>query len=98
MSFFDFMGMMNNYEERLVKNTRTEKFKVDTALVTDRDMPYETAIAYNGFRNGNWIVLGWRETKEEAKKFHDETVEFYKTYDVDSITDVFEGKTFRRKG
>lgn len=95
------MNMMNNYEERLVKNTRTEEFTVDTVLVTDRPMPYETAIAYDGssaFRNGEWIVLGWRETKEEAEKFHDETVEFYKTHDVDSITDVFEGKTFRRKG
>lgn len=97
MSFFGFLDMMTNYEERLVKKTRTEKFTVDTALVTDRHMPYETAIKYDGFRNGNWIVLGWRETKEEAKKFHDEIVEFYKTHDVDSITDVFEAKTFRRK-
>lgn len=58
MSFFDFMDMIGNYEERLVKNTRTEKFTVDTALVTDRHMPYETAIKYDGFRNGEWIVLG----------------------------------------
>lgn len=98
MSSLDFLNMMNNYKERLVKNTRTEKFTVDTALATDRDIPYETAIKYDGFRNGDWIVLGWRDTKEEAKKFHDEIVEFYKTHDVDSITDVFEGKTFRRKG
>lgn len=96
--FFNLAGMMNNYEERLIKNTRTEKFTVDTVLVTVRHMPYETAIKHVGFRNGNWIVLGWRETREGAKKFHDEIVEFYKTHDVDSITDVFEEKTFRRKG
>ena len=94
---FDYLYMIGNYDQRQVKRTRTEHFTVDTALCTDRPIPYETAISHDGFRNGEWIILGWRHTKEEAKKFHDEVVEFYKTHTVTEITDVYENKTFRLK-
>ena len=68
------LSMMGNYSDRVVARFDSEEFSIDTALVTDREQSYETAIAHKDFRGGDWIVLGWSETKEEAQKFHNEMV------------------------
>lgn len=91
--------MIGNYEDRKVDRFESDLFTIDTAAITDRDQAYETAIAHKDFRDGNWIILGWRQTKEEAQKFHDEMVAYYTCHGetVQKIEDVYEGVMYIRK-
>ena len=73
---FDVLSMIGNYSERKVDRFETDLFTIDTAFVTDRGLPYETAIAHKDFNGGEWIILGWRSTKEEAQKFHNEMIAY----------------------
>lgn len=93
------ISMMGNYEARKVDRFENDLFTVDTALVTDREQSYETAIAHKDFNGGEWIVLGWRSTKEEAQKFHDEMVAYYTCHGetVQKIEDVCEHVMYIRK-
>lgn len=96
---FDFLDMIGTYECRKVDRFDSDEFSIDTAYVTDRELPYETAIAHKDFNGGEWIVLGWRSTKEEAQKFHDEMVAYYTCHGetVQKIEDVYEHVIFTRK-
>lgn len=95
----DFWGMIGTYADRKVDRFETDLFTIDTALVTDRTLPYETAIAHKNFRGGEWIILGWRRTKEEAQKFHNEMVAYYTCHGetVQKIEDVYEHVMYIRK-
>ena len=96
---FDFLDMIGTYEDRKVDRFDSDEFSIDTAYVTDREPPYETAIAHKDFNGGEWIVLGWRSTKEEAQKFHDEMVAYYTCHGetVQKIKDVYEHVMYTRK-
>lgn len=92
-------SMMGNYEERVVARFDSDEFSIDTALVTDRAQPYETAIAHKDFNNGERIILGWRRTKEDAQKFHDEMVAYYTCHGeaVQKIEDVYTHVMYARE-
>ena len=92
-------SMIGNYEDRKVDRFENDLFTIDTALVTDRELLYETAIAHKDFRGGEWIILGWRSTKEEAQKFHNEMVAYYTCHGetVQKIEDVYEHVMYTRK-
>lgn len=96
---FDFLNMIGTYNDRKVDRFETDLFIIDTVLVTDRAQLYETAIAHKDFRGGKWIILGWRRTKEEAQKFHDEMVAYYTCHGetVQKIEDVYEHVMYIRK-
>lgn len=96
---FNWIDMIGTHEERMVDNYKDELFEIDTSYVTDRTPPFETAIKHSQFRNGEWIVLGWRVTKTDAQKFHDEMVKYYKENGdkVDYIQDVWENVTYMRE-
>lgn len=96
---FKWLDMIDNYEERNVANFKGDTFIVDTSLVTDMAEPYETAISHDDFNCGQWIILGWRKTKEEAKKFHDEVVKRFLDDDgsIKSIKDVYVGVEYIRE-
>lgn len=95
----DFWNMIGTYNDRKVDRFETDLFTIDTALVTDRELPYETAIAHKNFNNGEWIILGWRRTKEDAQKFHNEMVAYYTCHGetVQKIEDVYEHVMYIRK-
>lgn len=96
---FDFLDMIGTYEDRKVDRFETDLFTIDTAYVTDREHPYETAIAHTKFNAGGWIILGWRDTKEEAQKYHDEMIQFFKDNpDIEQIVDVYDNVVYERKG
>lgn len=96
MSWIDMLG---TYEERNVANFKNDIFEIDTSRVTDRAVPYETAIAHKDFRHGEWIILGWRKTKEEAQRFHDLTVKHFieHEHELDHIDDAYEGVRYKRE-
>lgn len=96
---FDFLDMLGNYNDRKVARFDSDEFSIDTAYVTDREHPYETAIAHKKFHAGDWIILGWRDTKEEAQKYHDEMIQFFKDNpDIEYIVDVYDNVVYERKG
>ncbi len=67
---FEFISMMDNYEERKVARYEENGIIVDTCLVTDSDKPYETAIAHPNYNNGLFIIVADYDTKEEAAAGH----------------------------
>lgn len=92
---FDFLGMIDNYEERKVDRfERTNEHGetdliVDTCLVTDSKQPYETAVSHKAYNNGKWIVVGTYDAKEEAQTGHNRWVEKMTSEDLpDIIIDV----------
>ena len=97
---FDVLSMIGNYSERKVDRFETDLFTIDTAFVTDRGLLYETAIAHKDFNGGEWIILGWRSTKEEAQKFHNEMIAYYTCHGetVQKIEDVYTHVMYAREG
>jgi len=67
---FKFLEMMNNYEERNVKNTEVGKAIIDTSAINDSSKPYETGIQHPEYNKGDWIIVELYNTKEEAEKGH----------------------------
>ena len=97
---FEWLDMCGTYGTRKVDRFDSDEFSIDTAFVTDRGLPYETAIAHKDFNGGHWIILGWRQTKEEAQNFHDEMVAYYTCQGetVQKIEDVYEHVMYAREG
>lgn len=99
---FDFfnsviMAMINSYEQRKVDNFKCNEFEIDTAEVYDRSQRYETAIAHKDFNGGQWIILEWSDTKEEAQKIHNKWVEHFKNNDISEIEDARIGVIFMKR-
>lgn len=96
MAMPNFSDMIGTYEQRKVKHDTFERFEVDTALVTDRPTPYETAVAHKDFNGGKWIILGWSESIPEAEVTHDKWVK--RLLDgIDELTDAFTGVRYRTR-
>ncbi len=67
---FDFLEMANNYEQRKVARYEKGNVMVDTAMVSDAEQPYETAVAHPQYNEGNMVIVELYDTKEEAEKGH----------------------------
>lgn len=90
------LTMMGNYEDRLVRNTKTDEFELDTVAVYDRPWNYETAVRHDDFNDGDWIVLDGCDTKEDAEDMHERW--FFKLLSgVDELTDIFTGEVFNKE-
>ena len=92
-----FLDMAGNYNERVVKNDKTDDFTLDTALVTDRSWRYETAVEHKDFNNGDWIVLEGADTKEDAIKVHEKWLSKLANNDVNELIDCYLGETYHRQ-
>lgn len=71
---FGFFNMIDNYEERKVKNYTLNELNIDTCAVSDSDKPYETGIQHPLYNEGKWIIVELYDTKEEAENGHDKWV------------------------
>lgn len=71
---FNFLNMLDNYDDRKVNRFENEDMIIDTCGVTDGDNPYETAIAHFLYDDKNWIIVESYETIDEAKKGHEKWV------------------------
>lgn len=71
---FDFLSMINTYEERVVASFCEGGVYVDTALVTGADKPYETAVVHPRYNAGELVIVELYDTKEEAQAGHDRWV------------------------
>ena len=95
-NLFGILTMSNNYDLRVVKNTERNTFILDTVLVTDRALPYETAVSHEDFNDAEWIVLEWSKTKEDAERTHDKWLAKLDA-GVDSLFDIYTGERFERE-
>ena len=71
---FEFLNMINNYEERKVARFEEGDLIIDTCLVTDSMRPYETAVQHPSYNRGDWIIVEGYESIEEAQTGHDRWV------------------------
>ena len=85
-----FTSIANAFMAESIKHTQAEEFKVDTAKVYDRPLPYEIAVCHKNFNNNNWIVVGTAKTKEEALKKHDALVNKMHGHKVTYIRDIYD--------
>lgn len=95
-NLFGILTMGGNYDLRVVKNTKRDTFTLDTAMVTDRALPYETAVKHKTFNDGVWIVLEWSKTKEDAEHTHDKWLAKLDA-GVDLLLDVYTGERFEQE-
>jgi len=68
--------MVGNYEDRKIGRWDSDDKKrcVSTCSVTDGKVGFETAIAHEDFNDGQLVIVGMYETREEALTGHDEWV------------------------
>jgi len=72
---FDFLDIMDNYEDRKVARFDGKNdLMVDTAMITDAREPYETAVVHSKYNNGKMIIVEMYNSKSEAKKGHSKWV------------------------
>ena len=72
--FDGMMGMLGNYDDRMVARHETDGLLVDTCMVTDSDSPYETAVCHPEYNNDSLVIVELYETEEDAQAGHDRWV------------------------
>lgn len=92
-----FLDMAGNHNERVVRNDKTDDFTLDTALVTDRNWRYETAVEHKDFNDGDWIILDGCNSKELAVEMHDKWLTKLLNEDITELTDYYTGEVFRKE-
>ncbi len=71
---FNFMGMVNDYDERLVANYDKNGIIVDTVMIADSEQPFETGISHKRYNDGKWVIVEMYDSKEDAQIGHDKWV------------------------
>lgn len=71
---FEFMGMLDNYEDRKVDRYEEGDMAISTCSVTDSPQPYETAIMHPEYNGGEHIIVEQYDTAELAQEGHDKWV------------------------
>lgn len=67
---FNWIGMINNYEDRKVSHNDFEWGMIDTARVEDGNYPFETVVEHIDYNDGNMVIVEAYNTIGEAKKGH----------------------------
>ena len=80
----------DSYEERKVACDIVNDFVIDTVQVPDRaPFNYETAVKHQEFHYGEWLIISYAVSEEEAKEMHKRQVEYFKEHpDVTMIYEV----------
>ena len=72
---FDFFDMADTYEDRkIARLDGKNELLVSTAMVTDSEQPFETAIAHPNYNTGQIIIVEMYNTKSDAEKGHSKWV------------------------
>lgn len=83
------IGMIGNYDDRLVGNYKCDKYTIDTCKVFDSgNRLYETALEHTDFNNGSWMIVEKYTTIEGAKDGHERWVEYMGSPNIKVIFDV----------
>ena len=87
-NIFNFIGMFGNHSSRLVYNYESDNFTIDTCLVTDSEYNYETAVKYDGFNDGRWMIVEQYNTESEAQNGHNRWVEYLTNNEPEYFEDI----------
>ena len=91
-NIFDFISMFgsmfSNHSSRLVDNYESDNFTIDTCLVTDSEYNYETAVKYDGFNDGRWMIVEQYNTESEAQDGHNRWVEYLTNNEPEYFKDI----------
>lgn len=68
--FANILEMFGDYERRKVGRFDAEWGFVSTALVTDADKPYETAVKHRDYNDDKIVIVEAYDTKEHAETGH----------------------------
>ena len=68
---FEFLNMLNDYEDRRVGKHEADGLFISTALVRDGDKLFETAVEHPEYNNGTMIIVEAYDTREDAAKGHE---------------------------
>lgn len=68
---FNFLEMMDNYEDRKVARYEDETLIVDTCSVTDSEQPYETAVSHPDYCDGKIVIVEQYDTFALGQVGHD---------------------------
>ena len=66
---FEWIDMIDNYEQRKVANYKNEIFEIDTCYVTDRPRPYETAIRHKILEMVSGLFLDGETQRKKQEIF-----------------------------
>lgn len=92
---FEFLMDTDNYDDRCVGRFDDEQkgTMVSTAMVSDGKEPYETAIIYPGFNDGDMMIVEAYSSKDRAKKGHSKWLKKVKSGNLpDTIEDCMNAK------
>ena len=86
---FDFLDMIGNHAERMVGHYEEGEVFVDTALVTDANEPYETAVAHPNYNEGEIVIVEMYPYENLAKEGHEKWVKIMTAKELPSeLVDV----------
>ena len=71
---FDFLNMLDSYEDRKVDRYENDILFVSTAKVTDGKQEFETGIAHAQYHDNEMIIVEAYGNKEDAQKGHNKWV------------------------
>lgn len=91
------LTMRDNYEQRKMYNYLDGNMCIDTAIITDKELKYETALQHDSFNEGEWIVLEATDIKEESEKIHNKWVEKLKDNKFTEVMDFYTKEIFKRE-
>jgi hypothetical protein len=72
---FDFFSMAGTYEERKVALYNEGGLVISTAMVTDGDLDFETAIKHPDYNDGNFVIVEAYDSLSDAHEGHERWVE-----------------------
>ena len=68
---FDVLGMVGNYEDRMVARFAEGDLFVSTARVSDSTQPFETAIGHPNYNEAKLVIVEQYDTRDEAMAGHE---------------------------
>ena len=71
---FNFLGMMGNYDNRKIGRFDDNGIIISTALVTDGDFKYETAVGHPDYDAGDFIIVEAYSNRDNAESGHEKWV------------------------
>lgn len=87
-----FMSFIEGDRDEKALNTVGDNWVVDTCFASDTGY-YETGILYEGFNNGNWIIVDEYESRKQSAIGHKKWIKHLKQ-NPEELTDIHIDETY----
>lgn len=92
--------MAGTYDQRnICHDVTSNKFEIDTSIVTDRTYKYESAVSHPEFNRGAWVILDSAPDEESAKVMHQSFIDYFEEEgdSLEELVDAYTEKTYPRR-